>query len=142
MNNTFPLQQKYRTSNVDASLISRQNKLNHLADFMREKNEDTKKKQFEIANQLRYSSSTSQRYRHDTKMLSPYRIQSNNNNKRTEKASNSNLNNDSHREPDVKRPQMTSNSLKTTQGDTKSNKKMKNILKAGSIQENNEHNDH
>ena len=52
-------------------------------------------------------------------MLSPNRIQSNNTNKRTKKSSNTNFNNNSHREPDVKRPQMTSNDLKTTQ--TKSN---------------------
>ena len=68
-------------------------------------------KQSEIANQLGYSSSTLQRYKNDMKVLSPYRIQSN---KRTKKASNTNFNNDSHRETDVKGPQMTSNDLKTT----------------------------
>ena len=35
MNNTFSLQQVSRTSNVDANLTSRQNKLNIMADFMR-----------------------------------------------------------------------------------------------------------
>ena len=47
-----------------------------------------KLKQSEIANQLGYSSSTLQRYRNDIKMLSPYRIQPNNTNKRAKKAPN------------------------------------------------------
>ena len=63
-------------------------------------------------------------------MLSPYRIQPNNTNKGTKKTLNTNFDNNSHHEPDVKRPQMTSN------------KKNKNILKAGSVQENIEINDH
>ena len=74
-------------------------------------------------------------------MLSPYRIQSNNNDKRTKKAPNTNFNNDSHREPDVERPQMTLNDLKTTQTNTKSNRKNKTFLKTGSIHENIEIND-
>ena len=56
-------------------------------------------------------------------MLSQYRIQSNNINKPTKKASNANFDNNSQRKTDVKRPQMTSNNLKTTQTNTKSNKK-------------------
>ena len=40
-------------------------------------------------------------------MLSPYRINPNNTNKRTKKASNTNFGNNSHHESDVKRPQMT-----------------------------------
>ena len=35
MNNTFSQQQISRTSNLDANLISRQYKLNLMADFMR-----------------------------------------------------------------------------------------------------------
>ena len=62
-------------------------------------------------------------------MLSPYRIQPNNTNKRTRKTSNTNFDNNSHREPDVQRPQMTSNNLKTTQTNTKTNKKNKIIQK-------------
>ena len=58
------------------------------------------------------------------------------------KASNAIFNNDSHREHDVQRPQMTSNGLKTTKSNTKSKKKNKNILKVGSIQEYIEINDH
>ena len=41
-------------------------------------------------------------------MLSPYRIQPNITNKRSEKVSNTTLDNNSHREHDLKGPQMTS----------------------------------
>ena len=78
-----------------------------MADFMRIKDKNPKLNQSEIANQSGYSSSTLQRYRIDIIMLSPYRIQSNNTNKRAKKASNTNFNNDSHREFDLKRPQTT-----------------------------------
>ena len=37
MNNSFSLQQIQEPSNLDANLISRQNKLNLMADFMRVK---------------------------------------------------------------------------------------------------------
>ena len=47
-------------------------------------------------------------------MLSPYRIHPNTTNKRSKKVSNSNLDNNSRREHDLKRPQFTSNDLKTT----------------------------
>ena len=63
-------------------------------------------------------------------MLSPYRIQPNNTNKRIEKTLITIFDNNSHHEPDVKRPQMTSN------------KKNKKILEAGSVQENIEINEH
>ena len=56
-----------------------------MADFMRIKNENPKLKQIQIPDQLGYSSSTSQRYRNDINMLSPYRINPNNTNKRTER---------------------------------------------------------
>ena len=140
MNNSFSLQQIHNTSNLDANLISRQYKVNLMADFMRLKYENPKLKQSEIANQLSLSSSTIQRYRNDINMLSPYRIQSNNINKRITKAKNTNSDNDSQPNHDDERLQMTSNDLKTTQ--TKSNKKKKNILKAGSVQQNIEINEH
>ena len=60
MNNSFSLQQIQKTSNLDANLISRQYKLNLMADFMRVKYENPKMKQCEIANQLGMSSSTVQ----------------------------------------------------------------------------------
>ena len=140
MNNSFSLQQIQKTSNLDANLISRHYKLNLMADFTRNEYENPKMKQSQIADQLVLSSSTLQRYRNDINMLSPYRINPSNPNKRTKKTLHTNPDNNSHHEPDVKRPRVTSNDLQTTQ--TKSNKKNKNILKAGSVQENNEINEH
>ena len=115
MNNSFSLQQISRTGNLDSNWISRQYKLNLMADFMRFKFEDPKKKQTEIANQLCYSSSTLQRYRNDINMLSPYRIQPNNTNKRTKKALNTNFDNNSHRNNNLEIPQMTSKNLNRVQ---------------------------
>ena len=129
MNNSFSLQQIQKTSNLDANLISRQYKLNLMADFMRVKYENPKMKQSQIANQLGLSSSTLQRYRNDIKMLSPYRIHPNIANKRTKKVKNTTFDKDLHRESDVKRPQMTSN---------ENSKK----VKGGSIQDNTEINEH
>ena len=57
-------------------------------------------------------------------MLSPYRIQPNITNKRSKIISNTTLDNNSHRQHDLKRPQMTSNYLKTT-----SNELVKNLKK-------------
>ena len=74
-------------------------------------------------------------------MLSPYKIQSNNPNKRTEKVSNTNFNKNSHQELDVKRPEMTSNDLELIQTKTRANEKNKNIVKAGSVHKNIEIND-
>ena len=78
MNTSFSLQQIQKTSNLDANLISRQYKLNLMADFMRLKYENPKMKQSGIGNQLGISSSTIERYRNDINMLSPYRISANN----------------------------------------------------------------
>ena len=58
MNNSFSLQQIQKTSNLDANLISRQYKLNLMADFMKVKYENPRMKQSEIAEQLGMSSST------------------------------------------------------------------------------------
>ena len=77
-----------------------------MADFRRMKYENPKLKQSEIANQLGYSS-TLQIYRNGVNMLSPYRIQLNNTNKRTKMTSITNFDNNSLREPDVKRPRLT-----------------------------------
>ena len=103
-----------------------------MADFMRVKYENPRMKQSEIANQLGMSSSTVQRYRNDINMLSPYRINPNNTKKRSKKAK---IDDNS----DLKRPQMTSNDLKTTSNESIKNKKK---LKGGSIQENVEINEH
>ena len=113
-----------------------------MAAFMRSKYENKKIKQSQLANQIGLSTSTVQICRNDINMVSPYRINPNNNNKRTKKASNTNFDNNLHNECDVKRPQMTSNDLITTQTNTKSNRKNKNVLKAVSVQENIEINEH
>ena len=130
MNNSFSLQQIQKTSNLDANLISRQYKLNLMADFMKVKYENPRMKQSEIAEQLGMSSSTLQRYRNDINMLSLYRISPNNVKKRTKKAKIDDID-------DLKRPQMTSNDLKTTSDEPVKNKK--NKLKGGSNIEINEH---
>ena len=136
MNNSFSLQRIQKTSNLDANLISLQYKLNLMGDFMRMKYENPKMKQSEIANQLGYSTSTLQRYRSDIKMLSPYRIHPNTTKKRSKKVLNTILDNNSHREHDLKRPQLTSNDLKTTSNEPV--KLKKNKLKGGATIEINE----
>ena len=98
MINSFSLQQIQKTSNLDANLISRQYKLNLMADFMRLKYENPKMKQTEIANQICLSSSTVQRYRNEINMPSPYRINPNNIKKRSKKAKNNDFNINSHNE--------------------------------------------
>ena len=75
-------------------------------------------------------------------MLSPYRIHPNTTNKRSKKVSNTELDNNSRRDLDVERPQRTSNDLKKTQTNTKSNTRNKSVLKVGSMQENIEFNEH
>ena len=139
MNNSFSSQQIQKTSKLDANLISRQCKLNLMDNFLRLKYENPTMKQSEIPNHLGKSSSTLQRYRNDINMLSPYRINPNNTNKRTKKTSNTIFDINSHPDSDVKRPRLTSNDLQTN---TKSNEKNKHVLKAGSVQENIEINKH
>ena len=141
MNNSFSLQRISKTGNLAFNLIFREYKVNLMADFMQIKGENPNLKQFEIANHLGYSSSTLQRYSNDINMLSPYRIQSNITNKRTENTSNTNFDNNSHRNPDVKRHQMTSNDPIKPETNTKSNNKNRNIPKAGSMNENIEFSD-
>ena len=136
MNNSFFLQQIQKTSNLDAKLLSRQYKLNLMADFMRVKIENPKMRQSQIANQLRLSSSTLQRHRNDINMLSPYRTNPNNTNKRAEEARNTNSYNNSQPNHDNKRPQMTSNDLRATSNEPVKNKKHK--LKGGANIEINE----
>ena len=96
--------------------------------------QNPKLKQSEIANLLGNLSSTLQRYRNDINMLSPYRIQPNNTKKRTKKAKNNNFDNNSHRDRGLKRPQMTSNDLKTTSNEPVKNKR--NKLKSGFVENN------
>ena len=74
---------------------------------MRFKYKTPKIKQSELANHLGYSTSTLQRYKNDVNMLSPYRFQSNNINKRTKKPSKTKFDNISHHDPGVKRSEVT-----------------------------------
>ena len=145
MNNSFSLQQIQKTSNLDANLISRQYKLNLMADFMRSKYENPRMKHSDIANQIGLSTSILQRYRNDINRFSPYRINPNNTKKRTKKASNGNFDNNSHHESNVKRPQETSNDIKRPQSISESHHEVKpakstNKLKGGAKIEINEHN--
>ena len=66
-------------------------------------------------------------------MLSPYRISPNNVKKRPKKAKIDDIS-------DLKRPQMTSNDIKTTSNETVKNKK--NKLKGGAMQGSDEINEH
>ena len=111
MINSFSLQQIQKTINLDANLVSRQYKLNLMADFMRVKHENPKMKQSEIANQIGLSTSTLQRYRNDINLFSPYRTNPNNTEKQPKKVKNTDFDDESHHESDVKRPQMTSKDL-------------------------------
>ena len=86
MNNTPSLNEINKTANMNPNLLTRHYKLKLMNDFMHIKYRNPKLKQSEISNQLGLSSSTVQRYRNDINMLSPYRSQSNNTNKRTKKA--------------------------------------------------------
>ena len=95
------------------------------------KYQNPKLKQSEIASQLNMSTSTTQRHRNDIIMLSPYRINPNNVEKRPKKTK---INDNA----DLKRPHMTSNDLKTTSNENSKKTKTKNNLKGGSI-EINEH---
>ena len=85
---------------------------------MRIKYENPKSEQYQKANHLGYSTSTLKRYRKDINKLPPYRIQPNNSNKRTKITSNTNFDNKSHRNPDVKRPHLTSNDLRMTSNES------------------------
>ena len=97
------------------------------------KYQNPKLKQSELANNLNMSSSTIQRYRNDINMQSPYRINPNNTKKHTKKPKINDIG-------DLKRPQLTSNDVKTTLNETVKNKKKK--LKGGAIQDNIEINEH
>ena len=125
LNEWFLVTTNKKSNNLDANLISRKYILNLMADFMRVKYENSKMKQSEIATLMGLSSCTLQRFRNDVNMLSPYRINPNNTNKRTKKNLNTKFDNNSHRDPDLKRPQKTSNDLKTTSNEPGTKKKLK-----------------
>ena len=128
MVNTPSLNEINKNSTMDPNMLTKYYKLKLMIDFMNIKYQNPKMTQSEISSQLNTSPSTIQRYRNDINMLSPYRINSNNVKKRSKKAKIDD--ND-----DLKRPNLTSNDLKTTSNDEKT--KSKNVLKAGSVQEEN-----
>ena len=145
MNNIPSLNEINKTANMNPNLLTRHYKIKLMNDFMYIKYQNPKMKQSEIANEINLSFSTIQRYRNDIKMLSPYRIQSNNTNKRTKKTKNNDFDINSHHENDVKRPQMTSKDLKRPQSvsiEISKKTKTKNNSKGGSVQENIEINEH
>ena len=133
--NTPSLNEIDKTANMDPNLITKHYELKLMNDFMNIKYLNPKLKQSEIASQLKMSTSTIQRQRNDINMLSPYRINPNNIKKRPKKAEIDN-------NGDLKRPQMTSNDLKTTSNDNNKKTKTKDNLKGGSIQEDIEINEH
>ena len=113
--NTPSLSEINKTAHMDPNLLTRHYKLKLMNDFMYIKYQNPGMKQSEIANNLNMSPSTLQRYRNDINMLSPYRINSNNNKKRSKKSLNTDFDNKSQHEADVKRPQMTSKDLNQLQ---------------------------
>ena len=114
MINTPSLNEINKTANMDPNLLTRHYKLKLMNDFMHIKYQNPKMKQSEIANNLNMSPSTLQRYRNDINMLSPYRINPNNVKKRPKKAKIDDIG-------DLKRPQTTSNDVKTTSNETVKN---------------------
>ena len=126
MNNTPSLNEINKNFTMDPNMLTKYYKLKLMNNFMNIKYQNPKMSQSEISSKLNMSPSTIQRYRNDINMISPYRINPNNVKKQQKKAKIGN--ND-----DLKRPQLTSNDLKTTSNDKKT--KSKNFLKAGSVQE-------
>ena len=133
--NTPSLNEINKTPNMDPNLLTRHYKLKLLNDFMNVRYQNPKMTQSEISNQLGMSSSNLQRFRNDIKMLSPYRINHNNVKKRQKETKILEIG-------DLKRPQMTSNDLKTTSNDNNKKLKTKNNVKSGSVQGNIEINEH
>ena len=95
---------------------------------MNVKYQNPKMKQSEIATQLKISTSSTQRQRNEINMNSPYRITPNNVKKRPKNVEIDENNDFKRGSVDLNRPQMTFNDKKT---------KSKNVLKAGSVQEEN-----
>ena len=104
MNNTPSLNEINKNSTMNPNMLTKYYKLKLMNDFMNIKYQNPKMTQSEISSQLIMSPSTIQRYRNDINMFSSYRINSNNVKKKTKIDNNG----------DLKRPQLTSNDLKTS----------------------------
>ena len=128
MKNTPSLNETNKNSTMDPNMLTKYYKLKLMNDFMNIKYQNPKMTQSQISSQLNISPSTIQRYRNDINMNSPYRNNPKNVKKQQKKTKIDNIG-------DLKRPQLTSNDLKTTSNDKKT--KSKNVLKAGSVQEEN-----
>ena len=98
-------------------MLTKYYKLKLMNDFMNIKYQNPKMTQSEISSQLNMSPSTIQRYRNDINMISPYRSNPNNDKKRSKKVKIDDIG-------DLKRPNLTSNDLKTTSNDKNQNQKM------------------
>ena len=133
MNNTPSLNEINKNSTMNPNMLTKYYKLKLMNDFMNIKYQNPKMTQSEISSQLNMSPSTIQRYRNDINMLSPYRINPNNVKKQQKKTKIDN-------NGDLKRPQITSNDLKTSSNDKKTKSKI--VLKAGSVEDNIEINEH
>ena len=133
MNNTPSSNEINKNSTMNPIMLTKYYKLKIMNDFMNIKYQNPNLTQSEISCQLNMSSSTIQKYRNDTNMFSQYRINPNNVKKRSKKAKIDD-------NGDLKRPQMTSNDLKTSSNDKKT--KSKNNLRGGFVQENIEINEH
>ena len=116
MNNTPSLNEINKNSAMDPNMLTKYYKLKIMNDFMNIKYQNPKMTQSEISSQLNMSSSTIKRYRNDINMLSPYRISPDNTKKRSKKAKIDDIG-------DLKRPQLTSNDLKTIPNESNKNKK-------------------
>ena len=107
-----------------------------MARFLNIKSFNPKLKQIEIGRELGISFLTLERRRNDKNMLSFYRIPPNSH-KIKQAFSNTNLDDNSKHERDVKRPQLTSNAVSAV--NTATNKKSK--LDGGSMYQIDENND-
>ena len=94
-------------------------KLDFLASFMEIKSVNPRLRQDQIAKELGCSTITLQRYRNDINMLSTFRFPPNNTSKRRQNISTTNLDDNSHRERDAKRPCLTWFDLKKPQSTSK-----------------------
>ena len=128
MVNTPSLNEINKNSTMDPNMLTKYYKLKLMNDFMNIKYQNPKMTQSEISSQINMSPSTIQRYRNDINITSPYRINPNNVKKQQKKTKIDKIG-------DLKRPQLTSNDLKTTSNDKKTKSKI--VLKAGSVQEGN-----
>ena len=116
MNITPSLNEINKKSTMDPNKLTKYYKLKLMNDFMNIKYQNPKMTQSEISSQLNMSPSTIQRYRNDINMISPYKNNSKNVKKQQKQTKIDN-------NGDLKRPQMTSNDLKTTSNDKKKIKK-------------------